>query len=147
MARDFIYFEFPAVNSNASFAQMIASTFSCHLDASDQERQDIKTAVSEAVTNCILHAYPDREDGIVAMELSIENQYTLRVVICDDGVGIPNIEEAMQPLYTTRPDLECRGMGFTFMEALMDSLEVSSGVGKGTRIIMTKIINHDSTFW
>ena len=147
MTKDYTYIEFPAMRKNESFARMVAAAFASSLDPTMDELADIKTAVSEAVTNCVIHAYPNGEEGIVSMELSIENKDTLRVVIFDRGVGIPNITEAMQPLYTSRPDLERSGMGFSFMEAYMDYLEVASEVGKGTRVTMTKTIKHDLAFW
>ena len=106
------------------------------LDPTVDQISEIKTAVSEAVTNAIIHGY-DEKDGIVTMSGSIEDD-TVTFTVSDDGVGIPDISRAREPLFTGKPEMERSGMGFTIMETFMDSIEVQSEVGKGTRITMTK---------
>ncbi len=131
--------EFLAKSVNESFARVSVAAFAAQLDPTLEEISDIKTAVSEAVTNAIIHGY-DNKEGIVAIEAYIlENEIT--VIISDTGAGIEDLELAMQPLYTSRPDLERSGMGFTVMETFMDNLEVKSEKGKGTKIIMKKTFN------
>lgn len=128
--------EFESKSQNESFARTVVAAFAAQLDPTIEELADIKTAVSEAVTNSIIHGYVDCV-GIIKMHCIIsENELT--VEIHDSGVGIENITKAMEPLYTTRPELERSGMGFSFMEAFMDELEVKSTIGKGTTIKMKK---------
>jgi stage II sporulation protein AB (anti-sigma F factor) len=128
--------DFESKSQNESFARTVVAAFAAQLDPTIEELADIKTAVSEAVTNSIIHGYADNI-GIIRMHCTIEgNELTVEVI--DKGVGIENIEKAMEPLYTTRPELERSGMGFSFMEAFMDELIVESAVGKGTTVIMKK---------
>ncbi|HWT76491.1 MAG TPA: anti-sigma F factor [Mobilitalea sp.] len=127
---------FESRSQNESFARTVVAAFATQLDPTIEELADIKTAVSEAVTNSIIHGYSDSL-GIIRMHCIISGN-ELTVEITDDGVGIENIEKAMEPLYTTRPELERSGMGFSFMEAFMDELEVESIIGKGTTIKMRK---------
>lgn len=127
---------FESRSQNESFARTVVAAFAAQLDPTIEELADIKTAVSEAVTNSIIHGYSDCL-GLIRMHCSI-NGNELTVEIIDDGVGIENIEKAMEPLYTTRPELERSGMGFSFMEAFMDELEVESSLGNGTRVKMKK---------
>jgi stage II sporulation protein AB (anti-sigma F factor) len=128
--------EFQSKSQNESFARTVVAAFAAQLDPTIEELADIKTAVSEAVTNSIIHGYSDCLSTIKMH--CIINGNELLVEIMDDGVGIDNIEKAMEPLYTTRPELERSGMGFSFMEAFMDELEVISTVGKGTTVRMRK---------
>ena len=129
---------FDAKSENESFARVVAAAFVTKLDPTLEEISDIKTAVSEAVTNCIVHGY-EGEEGKVYMDLSLkDNEVTIKIK--DDGVGIDNIHRAMEPLFTTKPELERSGMGFSFMEAFMDELEVHSRKQKGTTVIMKKKI-------
>jgi stage II sporulation protein AB (anti-sigma F factor) len=128
--------EFESKSQNESFARTVVAAFAAQLDPTIEELADIKTAVSEAVTNSIIHGYADCL-GIIKMHCVISGNEIL-VEIIDEGAGIENIEKAMEPLYTTRPELERSGMGFSFMEAFMDELEVESVVGKGTVIRMKK---------
>jgi stage II sporulation protein AB (anti-sigma F factor) len=130
--------EFESKSQNESFARTVVAAFAAQLDPTIEELADIKTAVSEAVTNSIIHGYADG-GGIIQMHCVICND-ELTVEIIDKGVGIANIEKAMEPLYTTRPELERSGMGFSFMEAFMDDLEVESAVEKGTLVRMKKSI-------
>lgn len=128
--------EFESRSQNESFARTVIAAFAASLDPTIEELADIKTAVSEAVTNCIIHGYAD-SIGIITMRCSTCGN-ELTVEIEDKGVGIENVEKAMEPLYTTRPELERSGMGFSFMEAFMDELEVESEPGRGTLVRMKK---------
>jgi stage II sporulation protein AB (anti-sigma F factor) len=130
--------EFMSKSQNEGFARVAVAAFVSQLDPTIEELTDVKTAVSEAVTNCIIHGYGNDEKGIVKIEASIENNETT-IIIEDNGVGIENVEVARQPLYTSRPDLERSGMGFTVMETFMDNLIIESEKGKGTKITMKKI--------
>jgi len=129
--------EFLSKSANESFARVTVAAFASQLDLNIEELADIKTAVSEAVTNCILHAY-DTSEGIIKIEAALTKN-SLEIEISDRGKGIDNIEMAKEPLYTTKPDLERSGMGFTIMESFMDELKVESIVGLGTKITMKKI--------
>ncbi|GIW49075.1 MAG: anti-sigma F factor [Caloramator sp.] len=128
--------EFPSKSVNESFARVVVAAFASQLDPTLEELSDVKTAVSEAVTNAIIHGYEDTE-GMVTLRCKIEDN-KLTIEVEDNGKGIENVELARQPLYTSRPELERSGMGFTVMETFMDSVEVYSELGKGTRVIMTK---------
>ncbi|WP_027633953.1 anti-sigma F factor [Clostridium hydrogeniformans] len=129
--------EFLSKSENTAFARVSVAAFVSQLDPTIEELSDLKTAVSEAVTNSIIHGYENRQDAWVKIEAIIEGK-EVTVIVEDEGVGIGNIKEAMEPLYTSRPDLERSGMGFTVMESFMDNLKVSSEEGKGTRVIMKK---------
>ncbi|HAR86962.1 MAG TPA: anti-sigma F factor, partial [Clostridium sp.] len=113
--------EFSSLSKNESFARVVIAAFAAQLDPTLDELSDIKTAVSEAVTNAIIHGYGNESEGnFVKLEATIiENEFTVKVI--DNGAGIDNVDMAMQPLYTSRPDLERSGMGFTVMETFMDS--------------------------
>jgi anti-sigma F factor len=130
--------EFLSKSENESFARVAVAAFVSQLDPTIEELTDIKTAVSEAVTNSIIHGYENSKEGIVKIEAHIKDK-ELTVIIEDQGTGIDNIELAMQPLYTSRPDLERSGMGFTVMDTFMDNLTVESEKNKGTRLIMKKV--------
>ncbi|MBL4938105.1 anti-sigma F factor [Clostridium sp. YIM B02515] len=132
-----IKIEFSSKSQNEGFARVAVAAFASQLDPTIEEITDVKTAVSEAVTNAIIHGYGGK-DGVVRIEAMIEKN-ELTIEISDEGIGIENIELAMQPLYTSRPDLERSGMGFTVMETFMDSLEVKSEDEKGTKVIMKKV--------
>lgn len=130
--------EFISKSSNESFARISVAAFASQLDPTIEELADIKTAVSEAVTNCIIHGY-EHKTGIVKIFARIkENE--IEIEISDNGKGIENVDIAKEPLYTTKPNLERSGMGFTIMESFMDSLEIESIVGLGTKVTMTKKI-------
>lgn len=124
---------------NESFARAAAAAFAARLDPTLEELADIKTAISEAVTNAIIHGYEGRE-GRVCLEMEATGRL-LTFTIRDRGRGIADIEKAMRPLYTSKPHLERSGMGFTVMESFMDSLSVVSKVDEGTRVTMTKRIH------
>lgn len=132
--------EFESISSNESFARVVAAAFLTRLNPTMEELADVKTAISEAVTNAIIHGY-ENEIHMIAMTASIEGQ-TFTVTIQDFGVGIADVSQAMRPMFTTRGDLERSGMGFVFMEAFMDSIEVESVVGEGTKVTMTKVIGN-----
>ncbi|WP_420908782.1 anti-sigma F factor [Brevibacillus humidisoli] len=129
--------QFAALSQNESFARVAVASFISQLDVTMEEMEEIKTVVSEGVTNAIIHGYEENPEGIVYIEVSIQDDL-IELVIEDNGKGIDDLDQAMQPLYTTKPELERSGMGFTIMENFVDSIEVATSVGKGTRIRMTK---------
>jgi stage II sporulation protein AB (anti-sigma F factor) len=131
---------FPSRSANEGFARTAAACFMAQLDPTLDELGDVKTAVSEAVTNAIVHAYPDKL-GRVTMRLRLFADHTMEVMVKDRGVGIEDVEKARTPLYTTGNE-ERSGMGFTIMESFMDSLKVRSAPGKGTVVIMRKKVSH-----
>ena len=131
--------EFISKSSNEAFARISVAAFASQLDPTIEELSDIKTAVSEAVTNCIIHGYENKQGIVKIMARLKENEIIIE--ISDNGKGIENIEIAKEPLYTTKPNLERSGMGFTIMENFMDSMEVESIVGLGTKVTMSKIIS------
>ena len=156
---------FDALSDNEGFARTAVAAFIAHLNPTLEEMADIKTAVSEAVTNSIIHGYenlygygrPGREAGVcseetgparpgrranpgkVHLRCALENEI-LHIEVADSGKGIEDVERAMEPLYTSKPELERSGMGFAFMEAFMDDLEVESAPGQGTKVRMIKKI-------
>lgn len=130
--------EFESKSNNEAFARISVAAFASQLDPTIEEIADIKTSVSEAVTNSIIHAYPNR-DGIVKIR-TILYEDEVQIEISDNGDGIENIDEAREPLFTTKCNLERSGMGFTIMENFMDDLKVESIVGLGTKITMCKKI-------
>ena len=130
--------EFVSKSNNEAFARISVAAFIAQLDPTIEEISDIKTAVSEGVTNAIVHGYEEKK-GIVTINCKI-NDNEIIIKISDNGKGIENIDMAKQPLYTTRPNLERSGMGFTIMESFMDSLEVESILGLGTKVTMKKKI-------
>ena len=131
--------EFISKSNNEAFARIAVAAFASQLDPSIEELADIKTAVSEAVTNSIIHGY-DNKMGIVKLKGKIIKN-KLIIEISDNGKGIEDIEMAKEPLYTTKPNLERSGMGFTIMESFMDNIKIESIVGLGTKVIMEKTIN------
>ena len=136
--RNYIKFEFPARSVNEGFARAAAAAFAAQMDPTMEELGDIKTAVSEAVTNAIVHAYPDVV-GSVSMRLRILDGNVLEIMVRDKGCGIPDVRKAMEPMFSTGGE-ERSGMGFTIMGSFMDGLRVRSGVGKGTTVTMSKRI-------
>ena len=130
--------EIDSIPSNESFARVVVAAFLTRLNPTMEEISDIKTAISEAVTNAIIHGYQNEVHKII-LGASIEGE-KLTVWVQDFGVGIENVKKAMEPLYTTRRDLERSGMGFAVMEAFMDSVTVESEVGRGTTVTMKKEI-------
>ena len=132
--------EFLSKSSNEAFARITVASFASQLDPNIEEISDIKTAVSEAVTNSIIHGYEDKI-GIIKVECTLFAN-SIEIQISDNGKGIENIEKAKEPLYTTKPELERSGMGFTIMENFMDELKIESVVGVDTKITMKKVINN-----
>ena len=130
-------------SNNEAFARITVAAFAAQLDPTIEELSDIKTAVSEAVANSIIHGYENKE-GIIRINAYIYDN-TIRIEIADQGKGIEDIEIAKQPLYTTKPELERSGMGFTIMDSFMDSLKVESVLGMGTKVTMEKNINDKNT--
>lgn len=133
--------EFAAVSDNEAFARMAVAAFITPLNPTLEELADVKTAISEAVTNAVIHGYENRNslDDKVTMNCTLIGD-VLKVEVADQGVGIADIRLAMEPLYTSRPELERSGMGFAFMEAFMDNLEVRSEPDRGTLVTMYKKI-------
>ena len=133
---------FDAKSVNESLARMVVTAFMTDMNPTLEQVSDVKTAVSEAVTNAIIHGYENKEDSV---ELCCDRDgQQLIVTVEDHGVGIVDIEQARNPFYTTKPELERSGMGFTFMEAFMDKVEVCSQLGVGTKVVMWKYIERDS---
>ena len=130
--------EFPCRSANEGFARTAAACFAAQLDPTLEEINDVKTAVSEAVTNAIVHAYPDTL-GKIVLKLRLRDDHSLEIVVRDWGVGIADVEQARTPLFTTGSE-ERSGMGFTIMESFMDSLKVRSAPGKGTTVTMRRKI-------
>ena len=130
--------EFVSKTNNEAFARISVAAFVSQLDPTIDELSDIKTAVSEAVTNSIIHGYED-EEGIVKISAKLFGN-TVEIEVSDNGKGISNIEEARKPLYTSKPNMERSGMGFTIMESFMDYVTVESAVGLGTKVTMKKKI-------
>lgn len=131
--------KFSAKSENESLSRVIVASFAAKLDPTLEELSDIKTAVSEAVTNAIIHGYDEDDSKFVYLRCEIENR-KVKIVIEDRGNGIEDVEQAMQPMYTSKPELERSGMGFSFMESFMDSLNVVSIKGEGTKVVMAKTI-------
>ncbi len=125
-------------SNNEAFARITVAAFAAQLDPTIEEISDIKTAVSEAVTNSIIHGYENKEGIIKIVAYLFEN--AIRIEISDQGKGIEDIDIAREPLYTTKPDLERSGMGFTIMDSFMDELKIESVVGMGTKVTMEKRI-------
>lgn len=132
--------EFLSKSANEAFARIAIAAFASQLDPTIEEIADIKTSVSEAVTNSIIHAYPNK-DGIVKIRAALYED-EIEIEISDTGEGIENVEEAKAPLFTTKGNLERSGMGFTIMENFMDNLKVESILGLGTKVTMTKKIKN-----
>ena len=129
-------------SNNESFARTTVAAFVAQLDPTIEELADIKTAVSEAVTNSIIHGY-ENENGIITIICRIV-ETTVEIQILDTGKGIENIEEAKRPLFSSKPALERAGMGFTIMESFMDNMEIQSIVGIGTKVTLKKVIKKDA---
>ena len=133
---NYMILEFPSRSANEAFARSAVACFAAQLDPTMEELGDIRTAVSEAVTNAIVHGYEGTR-GMVTMRARIDGT-TLSIDISDSGKGIPNVQQAMEPFYTTHPEQERSGMGFAVMQTFMDDLFVSSAPGEGTKVVMIK---------
>ena len=138
---NYMEIRFLSLSGNEGFARAVASAFASQMNPSIEELSDIRTAVSEAVTNAIIHGYEQRKDCTVTMRMEIADD-DLTVSVRDDGCGIDDVELARKPFYTSKPELERSGMGFSVMEAFMDSVRVESAPSKGTLIVMQKRIRH-----
>ena len=136
MEKNYMKLEFLSKSNNESFARVVVAAFASQLDPTLEELSDIKTAVSEAVTNAIIHGY-EYGQGLVIVESKIEDN-EIEIIVEDKGMGIPDIVKAREPFYTSKPNMERSGMGFTVMETFMDSLQVESIKGPGTKVKMTK---------
>jgi len=139
MKTNHMQLQFDAKSVNEGFARVAVAAFLTELNPTLDEIADIKTAVSEAVTNAIIHGYPEGE-GQVRLQCKITGKQ-ISIMVEDDGVGIEDVEMAKTPLFTTKPELERSGMGFAFMEAFMDDVQVTSKPGRGTCVIMKKEID------
>lgn len=138
------YFEMKlkAISENEKFARNTVASFLIPLNPTLSEIDDIKTAVSEAVTNCVVHGYQYDENGIIDIKVEIED-FTATITIADSGVGIENVEQAMTPFFTTKPEDDRSGMGFTLMQSFVDKIEVYSTPQKGTMVVMVKKIKNE----
>lgn len=136
--------DFSAIPQNESFARVAVGVFMLPMDPSVEELEDVKTAVSEAVTNSIIHGYQN-QGGMIRLSAQLFEDRHIELEIRDCGIGIENVEKAMEPLYSSCPEMERSGMGFTVMETFMDSLRVISSSGRGTTVNMTKHLKaHES---
>ena len=135
---NYMILEFPSKSANEAFARGAVACFAAQLDPSLEELADVKTAVSEAVTNCIVHAYPD-ELGLITLRCRILKDNVLDIVVKDKGIGISDVEQAKKPMFTTGGS-ERSGMGFTIMESFMTSFDLASEPGKGTTVHMRRKI-------
>ncbi len=139
--------EFSALSQNESFARITVASFVAQLDPTMDELTEIKTVVSEAVTNAIIHGYESDPKGIIYISVSMDlEEETIELSVRDKGIGIRDVEEARQPLYTTKPELERSGMGFTIMENFMDEIMIESSRGEGTTIRLMKNLSKSKAF-
>lgn len=144
MNHNFMTLQFAAKSENESFARVAVAAFISQMDLTLEELNDIKTVVSEAVTNAIIHGYEENSDGVITIKTTI-NGAMVEIIIEDKGKGIDNLEEALQPLFTSKPELERSGMGFTIMENFMDFMSVESNPGEGTKVTLKKKMTLNST--
>ena len=132
-----VKFQFPSLGANEAFARGAVAAFLARYDPTVPQLADIKTAVSEAVTNCIVHAYPDRV-GPVTLTVAVSEDRRVRIVVADKGVGIPDVPRAMEPMFTTGNPEERSGLGFAVMQSFMDGVRVTSRPSRGTRVVLIK---------
>lgn len=132
--------QFSALSQNESFARVAVGAFVAQLDPTIEELTEIKTVVSEAVTNAIIHGYENIPDGIIFITVELDHD-SVELTIRDEGIGIDNIEEARQPLFTTKPELERSGMGFTIMENFVDEIKITSSPLMGTTVYLKKYLS------
>lgn len=138
--KEHVRLEMDSLSQNEEFARVVTAVFMSRLNPTLEEVDDVKTAVSEAVTNAVIHGYRGQE-GVICMDITADmKEQELEVCIKDSGVGIPDIKKAMEPMFTTDPEGERSGMGFSFMEAFMDQVDVTSQPGQGTTVSMKKYI-------
>lgn len=138
-AENIVRFSFYSRSVNEGFARGALASFLAQADPTVPELADIKTAVSEAVTNCIVHAYPDGM-GLIYMSVALYEGSVVKITVSDKGIGIKDVEQAMQPMFTTGNAEERAGLGFAVMQSFMDKVQVRSKPGKGTRVVMTKTL-------
>jgi stage II sporulation protein AB (anti-sigma F factor) len=136
---NYLKLEIPAKSRNEAFARVVVAAFAAQADPTIDEISDVKTAVSEAVTNAIIHGY-ENSSGIILLSATLAGN-RLQITVVDYGVGIADVEQARQPLYTSKPELERSGMGFTIMENFMDEFSVVSAPGQGTTVTMAKVFD------
>lgn len=136
-AENEVKFQFPSLGANEAFARGAVAAFLARYDPTVPQLADIKTAVSEAVTNCIVHAYPDRV-GTITLTVSMYEDRRVRIVVSDKGVGIPDVPRAMEPMFTTGNPEERSGLGFAVMQSFMDTVRVTSRPSRGTRVVLVK---------
>lgn len=134
--KNWVRFKFPSKSENISFARACAAAFASQLDCTLEEIEELKLVVSEAVSNSIIHGYDKRPDGVVTLEIRLGEEKTIEFVVEDKGCGIADVEQAMQPAYSSMSDR--MGLGFVFMQSFMEEMEVTSEVGVGTRVRMHK---------
>ncbi len=139
--KEYLRLEFDSISRNEEFARVVTAVFMSRLNPTLEEINDVKTAVSEAVTNAVIHGYKEGP-GVIYMDMTVRDgsEKVLTVCVRDTGVGITDVEKAREPLFTTDPSGERSGMGFSFMEAFMDQVEVESAPGRGTLVTMKKYI-------
>ncbi|MBQ3597013.1 MAG: anti-sigma F factor [Clostridia bacterium] len=142
MKNNYMSLKFKSISENESFARNVVGCFALQLNPTLMDVSDIKTAVSEAVTNCIVHGYPEKP-GDITIDAYIENN-VIHINVFDNGIGISNISQALEPFYTTKTDEERSGMGFTIMQNFMDSIKVESNINAGTKVYMSKTIKADA---
>ena len=142
MKKDYFKMNFPSLSTNEAFARSVVGVYSLRFNPSVSEVSDIKTAVSEAVTNCIVHGYP-HSVGEIVIEGYVDGD-NLHINVFDEGVGIENVSEALEPFYTTKSDDERSGMGFTIMQSFMTEVKVESKKGEGTKVYMVKNLGIDA---
>ena len=138
---NYMQVKFKSLSVNEGFARVCVASFCVQLNPSVDELSDIKTAVSEAVTNCVVHAYPKRI-GMITLTCEIENDL-VKITVSDEGVGIKDINKAREPFFTTKPGEDRTGMGFAVMESFMDKIEVEKNEGKGTTVVLYKQISQE----
>jgi stage II sporulation protein AB (anti-sigma F factor) len=136
---DFMEVSFNANSENEAFIRAVAASFILRLNPTIQDVYEVKTIVSEAVTNAIIHGYEDKPDGIIKVRMQIDER-GVHIEIWDDGCGIEDIEQALEPMYTSKAEQERSGLGFSIMEEFSDKMRVKSKVGEGTRIYVTKYL-------
>ncbi len=140
MKNNFMEVTFKAISVNEGFARVCIAGFCLQLNPTVDEINDIKTAVSEAVTNCVVHAYP-KHNGMVTMRCEIEGDM-VKITVMDKGIGIKDISKAREPFFTTKPSEERSGMGFAVMESFMDKVEVEKNDDRGIKVTLLKRLNH-----
>ncbi|NLP30991.1 MAG: anti-sigma F factor [Clostridiales bacterium] len=141
-----IKLEMRSKSENEAFARSVAAAFTSQFDPTVEELTDIKTAISEAISNAIIHGYQDKVDGIIKMEIAATASGRIVIIVEDKGVGIEDIDKAREPLFTTGNSEERSGMGFTVMESFMDKVIVESTPGEGTRVTLIKVLDQTNGF-